>query len=171
MKENIEEDISAYFDDKSLIEDDFYSAIKNLIKCKYCHNLLKEPMMCTKCQGAYCRNCIEELGNEEHACENPEYDKNLNAISLIGQLKYLCKNCKAEIKKADIEKHIKEGCIRNEKSSQLINELYRKQTLRKLKKDEIKTLSDQNKNVNHISSKSSFLIFNQSFKFLLQLCY
>ena len=156
MKENIEEDISAYFDEKSLIENEYYNTIKDMIKCKHCHNMLKDPMMCLKCLGAYCRNCIGELGKEEHPCENPEFNKNLNAINIIIKLKYLCKNCKAEITKVDIENHLQKGCVRNENSTQLIKELYRKKTLRKLKRDEIETLSNQKKNVNHISSKLPF---------------
>ena len=158
MKEIFEEDISAYFDEKSLIEDEYYNTIKDMIKCKHCHNMLKDPMMCIKCQREYCRNCIGELGKEEHPCENSDFVKYKyhSAISFIGKLKYLCKNCKAEIKKEEIENHIKEGCVKNDTPSQLINEFYRKQNLRILKRDEKETLSNQKKNVNHISSKLPF---------------
>jgi len=41
--------------------DDYYKGIKSLIQCKYCNKILKDPMMCKECQGAYCNNCIDEL--------------------------------------------------------------------------------------------------------------
>ena len=153
MKENQQDDIASYFDDKSLIEDDYYCAIQNLIKCKYCQKVLNEPMICIKCQSGFCKNCIDGLNTENHPCENPEYKKNINAISLLGKLKYLCKNCKAEVKKEDIENHIKEGCVKNENSDKLVDSLFRKQVLRKLTQDEVKSLTEHKTKMNHLSGK------------------
>ena len=153
MKENKKEDINSYFDENSLIEDDYYNNIKNLIKCKYCNKILKEPMMCKECLGSFCKNCIDELGKDNHKCKSPVYIENTNAKSLLGTLKYLCKNCKSEIKGSDIENHLKEGCISNRNMSKLFDAIYRKEKLRKLSPDEIKRLSNENFSVNHISCK------------------
>ena len=153
MKENQKEDITSYFDENSLLEDDYYNNIKNLIKCKYCNKILKEPMMCRECLGTFCLNCIEELGKDNHKCESPVYIENTNAKSLLGTLKYLCKNCKNEIKGKDIENHLKDGCKKNLNPSKLMDAIYRKEKLRKLSPGEIKKLSDENTKVNHISSK------------------
>ena len=154
MKENQKEDINSYFDEISLIEDDYYNNIKNLIKCKYCNKILKEPLMCRECLGTFCLNCIEELGKDNHKCESPVYIENTNAKDLLGTLKYLCKNCKSEIKGSDIENHLKEGCISNRNMSKLFDAIYRKEKLRKLSQDEIKRLSNEKFSVNHISCKN-----------------
>ena len=151
MLENEKGDINSYFDENSLIEDDHYNSIKSIIQCKYCNKILKEPLMCRECLGTFCLNCIEELGKDNHKCESPVYIENTNAKSLLGTLKYLCKNCKNEIKGKDIENHLKEGCIENRNMSKLFDTIYRKEKLRKLALDEIKRLS--NENVNHISCK------------------
>ena len=153
MLEIQKEDITSYFDENSLIKDDYYNSIKNLIKCKYCNKILKEPMMCKECQLAICKNCIDNLNKDNHECENPVFTKNTQAISLLGTLKYLCQNCKGEIKGDDIENHLKNGCIKNNNPTKLIDAIFRKKVLTKLDKEEIKKLSEQKDKVNHLSSK------------------
>ena len=149
LEDNDNSDV--YFTDDCLIEDEYYNGIKDLIKCKFCHKILKDPMMCNDCQGAFCKSCSEELINDNHKCEKPTFAKNKNAIEMIKKLKYLCNNCKREIREMDIEDHIKEGCIKNKNPTKLINSIYRKKTLKKLDVNEKKKLSD--KKVNHISCK------------------
>ena len=48
LEDNDNSDI--YFTDDCLIEDEYYNGIKDLIKCKFCHKILKDPMMCNDCQ-------------------------------------------------------------------------------------------------------------------------
>ena len=91
------------------------------------------------------------MKDENHKCENPKYAKSKQTIEILGKLKYLCKNCKKEIYQAYIEDHLKEGCIKNDKPIKLIDEIYRKKSLKKLNDDEIKKLPG--KNINHISGK------------------
>ena len=148
--------IESYFDENSLIEDEYYNGIKDSIKCKYCNNILKSPMMCEKCQWAFCNNCTEEIQNDNHKCENPSYIENKLANSLLGNLKYLCKNCKCEIKQSDIENHLIKKCVKNDNPIKYIDELYRKQKLIKLDSDEIKKIPGNK--MNHISSKKILLI-------------
>ena len=153
MLENQKGDINSYFDENSLIEDGYFNSIKSIITCQYCNKILKEPMMCQKCQGKFCKNCIEELGKDNHKCESPVYIENTNAKELLGTLKYLCKNCKSEIKGKDIENHLKEGCIRNRKPTELMDAIYRKQSLKKLTKEEIKKLQNEKNKANIITGK------------------
>ena len=154
-------DINSYFDKNILIEDDHYNSIKSIIQCKYCNKILKEPMMCKECLGAFCKNCIDELGKNNHKCESPVYVENTNAKALLGTLKYLCKNCKSEVKGSDIENHLKEGCEKNENPSKLMDCIFRKKSLTKLKQEEIKKLEDKKTNMYHISSKIFiFIIFS-----------
>lgn len=153
MLEIQKEDMTSYFDENSLIEDEFYKSYQNLIKCKYCNKILKDPMMCQKCETGFCKNCIDELDQDNHKCEKPVYVQNLNAKYLLGKLTYLCKNCKAEIKGADIENHLKEGCVKNENPTKFMNAIYRKEALRKLNQSEITELNNIKNKVNHISGK------------------
>ena len=155
MSENNE---NVFIDDTCLIEDDYYKSVKNSIECAFCHKILNEPMMCLSCQDAFCKECTKLLKQDNHSCENPTYIKNKNANRLLAKVKYLCKNCLCEIKKEDIENHLKEKCIKNENPTKLINIIYRKKSLRKLKDEEIKELKQQNKEINHISCKIILLI-------------
>lgn len=153
LEREIENDFEQYFDENNPIEDDYYKGIKNLIQCKYCNKILKDPMMCKECQGAFCNNCIDELNRNNHKCKKPSYDKNKSAISLLKNVKYLCNNCKSEIKQENIETHLKEKCVKNENPTKLMDEIFRKKTLQKLNQDEITKLSDEKDNVNHLTCK------------------
>ena len=63
-----------YFSNDSLIEDDYYFRIKEIIKCNACSKIiLKEPKMCDECSQSFCKECSEEKGNENHKCENPYF--------------------------------------------------------------------------------------------------
>ena len=154
----LEDDLDMYFDEDCLIKDEYYNSVKNLIKYNFCHKILQELMMYLRCKVLFCKNCKDELENFNHKCEKPTYVQNKNAISLISQLKYLCKNCKAEVKEIDIENHIKEGCLKNENPTKLINSIYRKKALKKLTQQEIKRITEENKKVNHISGKKNKII-------------
>ena len=156
MKEQYDDELNNYFDDDCLIKDDVYNNVKEMVKCKYCNNILKEPMMCNKCQGAFCKNCIDELDEENHKCQNPTYAKHAMAISLLGTLKYRCKNCQMEIKKQDIKNHIEKGCVRNANPTKLMDAFQRKVSLRKVDSSEIKEFPERNIKVNHISGKIKF---------------
>jgi len=145
------ENIGPYFDENSPIEDEYYKGIKNLVVCNYCNKILKNPMMCIECQGAFCQKCTDELTDENHKCKKPTYSKNQGAIALLKNLKYLCNNCKNEIKQENIEAHLNEGCAKNENPTKLMDEIFRKKTLQKLTQDEIKKLSEEKKKVNHLT--------------------
>ena len=153
-KNNI--NINLYFDEDCIIKNEYYNGVINLIKCKFCNNILKEPMMCKTCHESFCKICTKKMKknkNEIHPCKNPSYVNNINLKSIIGKIKYLCKNCKKEIKQEDIESHVKEGCIEKERPSKLMEYITRKNSLRKLSNDERRILDRKNKKINHISSK------------------
>ena len=170
MKENYIDEIYPYIDDDCLIEDELYKDIKDTIKCKYCNEILKEPMMCIVCGESFCNNCIKKMQKDKknsHKCKKAKYVKNQNTIKLMGKLKYLCKNCKYEIKKEDIENHLKEGCEKNENPSKLMDCIFRKKSLTKLKQEEIKKLEDKKTNMYHISSKIFIIIIFSALVILL----
>ena len=167
MKEEQENDLTKYFDDNCLIEDDVYNSMKDLIKCNYCNKILKEPMVCTKCQKAFCRSCTVKLEEENHQCVNPTYTNNEIINLMLGRIKYRCKNCQMETKKEDIKSHINKGCIRNENPTKLMEAFNRKAQLRKVEDSEIKEFPKRKIKVNHISGKIFLLIINLNNIFLL----
>ena len=159
MSEIITNDNSnEYFDDNSLVEDDYYYRIKDIITCKSCNNIiLNDPMMCNKCHLTFCKNCTEEQNEEKHPCQNPTYTINISVNSVLEKLVYLCNNCKQEVEKKDIEDHLKKKCEKVQNPDKLIDSIFRKKTLIKLSENEIKKLP-QNIKINHISGKIILLI-------------
>ena len=145
-----------YFDDDCLIENEYYNDIKDIIKCNYCSQILKEPMICLSCQLPFCKKCTKNAAKKKniyHKCKKPKYDENKNVINTMAKLKYLCKNCKMEIKKENIEEHLKVGCEKNENETKYMDAIRRKKSLTKLSKEEIRNLGLRNKRMNHISGK------------------
>lgn len=158
MLEKRADDEEPYIDDNCLIENEYYNDVKEMIKCKYCDQILKDPMMCLTCQAPFCKNCTKNASkknNKIHKCKKPKYVENKTVTKTMGKLKYLCKNCNREILKADIEAHLKEGCAKNDNPTKLMDEIYRKKKLIKLNEDEIKKL--HGKKINHISGKKLLL--------------
>ena len=159
MENNNNED--EYINDDCLIKDENYLTFKPLIICNICNQILKNPMMCVKCQSNFCKTCIEKW-SENYAkcpknCENPNYKKNNDKIALLSLLKFKCKNCKSEVKYNDVQSHLNEGCSKNENENKLSKIIYKKKKLKKLSNDEIKNLKNNNKQINHLTSKKYFI--------------
>ena len=137
-----------YITDECVIKDDSYKSIKDIIYCQECKNILKEPMFCINCQNICCKNCIKN-----NCCINPNYILSKDKVHTLSILKFLCKNCKKEIKYDDVQSHLNSKCETNKNPTKYMDLIYNKKEkkLRKLDKDEIKTLT--NKPINHLSSK------------------
>ena len=137
-----------YITDECVIKDDSYKLIKDIIYCQECKNILKEPMFCINCQNICCKNCIKN-----NCCINPNYILSKDKVHTLSILKFLCKNCKKEIKYDDVQSHLNSKCETNKNPTKYMDLIYNKKEkkLRKLDKDEIKTLT--NKPINHLSSK------------------
>ena len=148
----------SYITDDCIIEDEIYAGIKDLIKCSLCNKILKEPMSCKSCQKTYCKTCIEnwsKINNKcPNKCENSKYVKSIDKSALLSNLKFLCKNCKEEIKYNHIESHLKSGCETNLTSSTIYQTIYKKKKLRKLTSEEIKIVKDKGKKITHLTSKT-----------------
>ena len=132
MRENMDDDLYPYIDDDCLIEDEFYNDIKEMIECKLCQKLLKTPMMCNVCGSAFCNNCVKKMQKKKdksHKCKKAKYIENKNVIKMMSKLKYLCRNCKNEVKKEDIENHLKQGCEKLENPTRLMDSIYKKNCL------------------------------------------
>ena len=147
-----------FITDDSIIEDEYYNNIKGFIKCSLCNKIFKEPVICKNCQSVYCKACMEIYKKKEGKCpnceENSEFPKSIDKPALLSNLKFLCQNCKEEIRYNDIESHLKKGCYTNENPSKLFDAIYKKKKLKKLTPDEISRIKNNNKQyINHLSSK------------------
>ena len=68
-------------------------------------------------------------------------------------LKYRCRNCKGEIPYNDVEKHLNDGCEKQEDGPRLIDCFYKKHELRKITPAEVEKLSKEGKLIYHLISK------------------
>ena len=91
MSEIITNDNSnEYFDDNSLVEDDYYYRIKDIIKCKSCDNIiLNDPMMCGKCYLTFCKNmkflCNLQIFNDNYCSVCKNFNSNPMPSTLYSQ--------------------------------------------------------------------------------------
>ena len=102
-----------YFTDDSVVEDQLYLSLKDLLICPYCHKLIKNPFMCNKCQKNYCKKCLEDYSNMKK-CPNDnkesEFKHSIMINEMLSKLKYKCNNCKEEILQSDIKSHLETNC-------------------------------------------------------------
>lgn len=146
-----------YITDDCIIEDELYISIKDLIKCNICKNILKEPMQCKNCQKAYCKECFDNRLKNENKCyicgEQSEYIKSVDKAALLSNLKFLCKNCKHEIKYNEVSAHLKSGCKTNSSPTKLMDIIFKKNKVKKLSSDEVGNIKKEGNAINHLSSK------------------
>ena len=102
-----------YITDSCLVQNQLYFSLKDLLICPYCHKLLKNPFMCSKCQKNYCKKCLEDYSNMKK-CPNDnkesEFKHSIMINEMLSKLKYKCKNCKKEVIKDEIKSHLEENC-------------------------------------------------------------
>ena len=132
-----------YFSDDCIIENDFYTSIKELIKCDLCDKILKDPYMCNKCQNVYCKKCLEDYSQLKR-CPYEKTDTTfipcLQKNELLSKIKYRCKNCKKEVIQTDIKAHLESNCEHNEKMERektLAEIIQTKKSMIKLSKEDM----------------------------------
>ena len=100
-----------------LIDKDIYKNFYDIIQCKICFNILKNPYDCTKCGNSFCYNCISNLIKQNKKCpfqcENFSIKQSsLSIISYLSNLKFICKNkefgCEEIISYQNLDKHDKD---------------------------------------------------------------
>ena len=151
-----------YITDDCVIENETYLDIKDCIKCGLCKKILKDPIICKNCQNNYCKVCIDKwkLIKKEcpNRCQEPYYDKSADKPFILSMLKFLCRNCKEEVKYNDIESHLRSRCKTINNPSKLYDVIYKKKKLKKLSSDEVEKVKKEGHNINHISSKKKINI-------------
>ncbi len=134
-----------YFSDDCIIQDTLFLAIKDLLICPQCNNILKEPYMCDDCQNVYCKKCLEKYSNDLRICPNnrkvSQFSHCISKAELLSKIKYRCKNCKKEVIQSDIKSHLELNCKKTniiERQKTLDEIIHSKKELIKLTKEEMK---------------------------------
>ena len=89
-----------FITDDCIIEDETYLKSKNTLKCSICKKILKNPMQCNNCQRVFCKECMKIILKEKcpNGCKKPNYRANEDKLVMLSLLKFLCNNCKEEIR-------------------------------------------------------------------------
>ena len=157
-----------YITDDCIIENEAYQIFKDKIKCDLCHKILKDPIICKKCQNNYCKICIDKWKKKNkkkcpNNCKKADYDKSADKPGILAMLTFLCRNCKEEIKYDDVESHLKSGCKTVLNPSTLFDFIYRKKILKKLESAAVARIKKEGHEINHISSKIKYIILINSY--------
>ena len=99
-----------------LINKSSHNNFLDIIQCKICFNILKNPYDCIKCGNSFCYNCISNMINQKKNCpfncENTLIKpSSYYIISYLSKLKFYCKNkefgCNEEISYENLDNHEK----------------------------------------------------------------
>lgn len=96
-----------FINNDTIIKDNIYNNVKDLILCPICQNILIEPVMCMKCQKSFCKKCVDKLTDVKcpNNCEQPNFQKSISKNEILIQLKFKCKYCKDTMSYGDALKH------------------------------------------------------------------
>ena len=91
----------------SQIKQNFTDSLKNELTCPICFNILKDPIMCTKCLKNFCENCVKEWENKNNLycpfqCFMPEYNSNLSLKNIINLITHYNKEIKSINKRDEL---------------------------------------------------------------------
>lgn len=114
-----------FVNEKNIVKDEIYNAIKDSIICPICKDLLIIPMMCMNCQNSFCKKCLENWSvinkNCPNRCRNPGYRKSLLISQLLSKIKIKCIKCNSIINYDNMKKHIQTKCETEDIGVELIN--------------------------------------------------
>lgn len=122
------------FNDDTVIKNDIYNSLKDLIICSLCSNIMIDSKMCMTCQSSFCNECLEEYlkSNKNKCpkgCNNPNFEKNIEGNNLIVKFSFKCIKCRKEMKYNDLLKHYETECSLRNSTNNNNNNLAHKKTL------------------------------------------
>ena len=129
-----------YVNKDTIIKDEIYETLKQIIICPICHNLMIEPIICYHCQNVFCKKCIEKWKaktiNCPCGCENPIFKDVIEKNNYIKHFKFKCiKGCGEEIPFKDIEKHYSSDCLSYTKRIKILTKEQVSEYIRKTNKE------------------------------------
>lgn len=132
-----------YVNEETIIKDEIFESLKDMILCPLCKKLLLESIMCLNCQNQYCKKCLGKRKFKKVKCPNCKKSKtNEMKNLLIKKFKFKCiKGCGEEILYDNISKHYKSNCMKDKKK------------LKILAKEKVAEIKKKNKDIKYLTSK------------------
>ncbi|OUM70475.1 hypothetical protein PIROE2DRAFT_1339 [Piromyces sp. E2] len=78
------------FEEKDVVNREFYRGIKNMIKCSVCLNIAQNPVQCDKCQQCFCSQCVKDLSHCPFNCGSHQFIPSLMCQQLLSKLIIRC---------------------------------------------------------------------------------
>ena len=165
--------MEGYINNDTIREDDIVKLYKDTVTCPLCKSILIKPLMCMKCQIAYCKKCIDKWNennkNCPNNCDSANYQYCVGKNDILLKLKFNCVGCGKEILYNEAESHHESCCpgktstnlkeIKEKKEKSETKEIKetKKATkkppnIKKINPEEIEKLKKQGKEVNYITS-------------------
>ena len=158
-----------YINEKTIIKNEIYNSYKDFITCPLCSGIFINPVMCMKCQTAFCKKCADDwsLKNPtkcQKGCLEPNYEKCLSKKEFLSGLKFKCQKCQTEFQYDDAEEHSKSCGTGSSMNTPLpLSNKYKNiqsSKLEKISNDQMEELKKEGKEVLKITGKKKlfFLI-------------
>ena len=147
-----------YINKDTVKEDDIFKIIEPTVICPLCKNIYINPLSCLKCQGVFCKKCLDiwSQNNNEicpNNCEEPEYIKTLAKNEILSKLKFICVGCENEILYEEAENHHNLCCPDKTSENPSLQKIKNKNLIKKLTPEEFDIFKKQNFEIFYITCK------------------
>ena len=158
-----------YINDKTIMKNAIYDTFKDLITCSLCSRILINPVMCMKCQAAFCKKCIDNWSQSNSkcpkGCNEPNYDIGKVQKDMLSKLEFKCQKCENKFHYDEAEKHSK-SCnpkeptstptpisAKNSNPPNLTENINPQNKIERISTNKMIEIQKQGKDVSHITSK------------------
>ena len=144
-----------YININNIIENDIFKLYKDSVICPLCHNILINPIMCMKCDGTFCKKCIDDWEKKNLKCPNncnePNYQQNSIKNDILYKLKFKCEECEEEIYYNEMKNHI-DKCTHIKDLSQI--NIKKNRGMKRITKEEVQILKKEGNEIKYMTSKN-----------------
>ena len=144
-----------YININNIIENDIFKLFKDSVTCPLCHNILINPIMCMKCDGTFCKKCIDDWEKKNLKCPNncnePNYQQNSIKNDILYKLKFKCEECEEEIYYNEMKNHI-DKCTHKKDLSQIY--IKNNRGMKRLNPNEVEILKKKGNKIIFITRKN-----------------
>ena len=95
------------FEEKDIVNKEFYEGVKNMINCSICFNIVKDPVQCKGCQHCFCSQCLLNLKSCPYGCKSFKFVPSLLGKQLLSELIIKCE-CGEKVGYDYLNKHVEE---------------------------------------------------------------
>ena len=149
-----------FINEDTIVKDDVYKNFKESLTCPLCLHILMDPVMCSNCQIAFCKKCIEDFSKKNdkcpNYCANPNYKNSIGKNEILSELKVKCENCNSIISYNNAKDHQK-FCNKKKDNNNInknnIIENKKEKNMQRLTLDEVSKYKQKGKSVTLITGK------------------